>query len=133
MNLTDETDNHGVEDMCLIIKNTYHDAAKASFGYKKIKKEEYISDETQKFIERHKETKRDILNAPRPGDKYCLQLRYKGEDKNVKKKIISPQKNSTTLVEILRIPPMWLLHLYSLKGKKKANLIDQQCFLHNCK
>ena len=50
LNLTEETENHGVEDIGLIIKNTYHDAPKANLGCKKRKKEEWILDETWRFI-----------------------------------------------------------------------------------
>ncbi|XP_065571740.1 uncharacterized protein LOC136034469 [Artemia franciscana] len=85
LSLLDEADDFVVENTWTSVKSVYHDVAKVNLGFKKRKKEELISDDTQKYSSKCKETQTLILNTSSPEQKAQLQLRYKEEDKAVKR------------------------------------------------
>ncbi|XP_065584026.1 craniofacial development protein 2-like [Artemia franciscana] len=96
LNLLDETNDFDVENTWTSVKSVYHDVPKANLGFKKRKKEEWISDDTWKYISKRKETRTLILNTSSPEQKAQLQLRYKEEDKAVKR---SARKDKRIVIE----------------------------------
>jgi hypothetical protein len=96
LNLLDEAEDSSVENIWTSVKSAYHDVAKARLGFKKRKKEKWISDDTWKCISKRKETRTLILNTLSPEQKAQLQLRYKEEDKAVKR---SARKDKRNVIE----------------------------------
>ncbi|XP_065578596.1 craniofacial development protein 2-like [Artemia franciscana] len=96
LNLLNETNDFDIENTWTSVKSVYHDVAKANLGFKKRKKEEWISDDTWKYISKRKETRTLILNTSSPEQKAQLQLRYKEEDKAVKR---SARKDNRIAIE----------------------------------
>ena len=67
------------------LKTTYREVAEEKLGYKKKKKERWISERTWKLIDARKSAKLSILSASDASELIVLQDSYREIDKQVKK------------------------------------------------
>ena len=75
------------------IKLCFHNAAKATIGYRKSPKDQWLSDQTWELIETRKKVKASLIQRQTPDQQILRNDEYRAADKEVKKSARKDQRN----------------------------------------